>query len=78
MSLNAQDRATFERHCPSAFSPDGYAPMLAFIRAARDAGLRVVCTIVDGLEGVDADACRRLAEDELRVEFRGRLLDEVG
>ena len=78
VSLNAQDRATFERHCPSAYSPDGFTPMLTFIRAARDAGLKVVCTIVDGLEGVDADACRRLAERDLRVDFRGRVLDEVG
>jgi TatD DNase family protein len=52
--------------------------MLEFIRAARDAGLSVVCTIVDGLEGVDAEACRRLAVRELGVEFRGRVLDEVG
>lgn len=78
VSLNAQDRETFERHCPSAYSPDGFTPMLTFIRSARDAGLKVVLTIVDGLQGVDAEACRRLTEDDLRVEFRGRVLDEVG
>lgn len=78
VSLNAQDRETFERHCPSAFSPDGFTPMLDWIRAARDAGLEVVCTAVAGLEGVDMEACRRLAEDELRVGWRGRTLDEVG
>ena len=38
VSLNAQDRETFERHCPSAFSPDGFTPMLDYIRSARDAG----------------------------------------
>jgi len=78
VSLNAQDRDTFERHCPSAFSPDGFTPMLDFIKSARDAGLEVVCTAVDGLEGVDMEACRRLAEDDLRVTWRGRSLDEVG
>ena len=78
VSLNAQDRETFERHCPSAFSPDGFTPMLDFIRAARDAGLKVVCTVVAPLPGVDVEAVRRLAEEELRVEFRGRVLDEVG
>ncbi len=78
VSLNAQDRETFERHCPSAFSPDGFTPMLDWIRAARDAGLNVVCTAVEGLEGVDMEACRRLAEDELGVTWRGRTLDEVG
>ncbi len=78
VSLNAQDRETFERHCPSAFSPDGFTPMLDYIRSTRDAGIEVVCTAVEGLEGVDMEACRRLAEDELKVAWRGRSLDEVG
>ncbi len=78
VSLNAQDRETYERHCPSAFSPDGYTPVLAWIRAARDAGLDVVCTVVEGLDGVDVEACRRLAQDDLGVGWRGRMLDAVG
>jgi TatD DNase family protein len=78
VSLNAQDRETFERHCPSAFSPDGFTPMLAWIRAARDAGLEVVCTALEGLEGVDVEACRRLAVEELKVGWRKRTLSEVG
>jgi TatD DNase family protein len=78
VSLNAQDRETFERHCPSAFSPDGFTPMLDFVRSAKAAGLRVVCTVVAPLPGVDVEACRRLAERDLGVEFRGRVLDEVG
>ncbi len=78
VSLNAQDRETFERHCPSAFSPDGYTPMLDWIRSARDAGLEVVCTALEGLDGVDMEACRRLAVDELRVGWRGRVLNAVG
>jgi TatD DNase family protein len=77
VSLNAQDRETFERHCPSAFSPDGFTPMLAWIRSAREAGLDVVCTALDGLEGVDVDACRRLAE-ELGARWRDRVLNAVG
>jgi len=78
VSLNAQDVETFEQHCPSAFSPDGFTPMLDWIRTARDAGLDVVCTALAGLEGVDMEACRRLAEEELRVGWRGRTLSEVG
>jgi TatD DNase family protein len=78
VSLNAQDRETFERHCPSAFSPDGYTPMLDYIRAAKAAGLEVVCTALAGLEGVDMDACRRIAEEDLGVIWRGRTLSEVG
>ncbi len=78
VSLNAQDRETFERHCPSAFSPDGFTPMLAWIRSAKAAGIDVVATAIEGLEGVDVEACRRLAEDVLGVRFRARALDEVG
>ncbi len=78
VSLNAQDRETFERHCPSAFSPDGYTPMLTWIRAAKAAGLTVVCTALAGLEGVDMEACKRLAVEELGVGWRGRTLSEVG
>jgi TatD DNase family protein len=78
VSLNAQDRETFERHCPSAFSPDGYTPMLDFIRSARDAGLDVVATVVAPLPGVDVLASRRLAEEGLGVRFRERRTDDVG
>ena len=77
VSLNAQDRETFERHCPSAFSPDGFTPMLDWIRSARAAGLDVVCTALEGLEGVDLDACRRLTE-ELGARWRDRVLNAVG
>jgi TatD DNase family protein len=78
VSLNAQDRETFERHCPSAFSPDGWTPMVEWIRSAKAAGLDVVVTALEGLPGVDVEACRRLAEDVLGVRWRGRVLDRVG
>jgi TatD DNase family protein len=77
VSLNAQNREVFERHCPSAFSPDGYTPMLDWIRSARDAGMEVVLTAVAGLDGVDMEACRRIAE-EMGVGWRARTLHEVG
>ena len=77
VSLNAQDRETFERHCPSAFSPDGFTPMLEWIRAASEAGLDVVCTALEGLDGVDVEACRRLAES-LGARWRDRVLNAVG
>ncbi|MDJ0976260.1 MAG: YchF/TatD family DNA exonuclease [Planctomycetota bacterium] len=77
VSLNAQDRETFERHCPSAFSPDGYTPMLDWIRSAVEAGLDVVCTALEGLEGVDMAACEAITL-ELGARWRGRTLNEVG
>jgi predicted Fe-Mo cluster-binding NifX family protein len=42
------------------------------------AGLDVVLTALEGLEGVDMDACRRIAEEELGVRWRARRLDTVG
>ena len=51
--------------------------MLDWIRAARDAGIDVVLTAVEGLEGVDMEACRKVAQ-ELGVGWRGRTLHEVG
>lgn len=77
VSLNAQNQATFERHCPSAFSPDGFSPMLAWIRNGVAAGLDVVCTAVEGLDGVDMAATEALAL-ELGARWRGRTLNEVG
>ena len=77
VSLNAQDQETFERHCPSAFSPDGFTPMLAFIRSAADAGLDVVATALEGLDGVDMPATEALARS-LGARWRGRTLNEVG
>ncbi len=77
VSLNAQDRETFERHCPSAFSPDGFTPVLEFVRACVAAGLPTVCTAVGGLAGVDLGACERLAR-ALGAGWRARTLDEVG
>ena len=40
--------------------------------------LAAFLTAIDGLEGVDIDACRRIAEDEIGVAFRRRVLDVVG
>jgi TatD DNase family protein len=77
VSLNAQDRETFERHCPSAFSPDGFTPMLAFIDNCVAEGLAVVCTAVGGLDGVDMAECEALALAHGAV-WRARSLNEVG
>lgn len=76
ISLNAQDEATYIRHtdpkCEGAF-----AAMLAFAGAAHAAGISVTLTAIDGLEGVDLEACHRIA-DEIGVGFRRRVLDVVG
>jgi len=76
VSLNAQDEATYERHCRPNL-PGSYQAMLRFLEEAPRYIPEVTATAIEGLEGVDIAACRRLAE-RLGVRFRKRALDEVG
>ncbi|MBF0471194.1 MAG: radical SAM protein, partial [Gammaproteobacteria bacterium] len=48
-----------------------------FAVQAAQAGMEVTLTAIDGLEGVDIDACARIAAD-LGLGFRRRVLDNVG
>ena len=76
VSLNAQDEDTYERHCRPNL-PGSYQALLEFLKRAPRYIPEVTATAIDGLEGVDIAACRRLAES-LGVRFRKRVLDEVG
>jgi TatD family-associated radical SAM protein len=75
VSLNAQDEAIYERHCRPNL-PGSYQAMLEFLRRAPEHVPEVTATAIEGLEGVDIDACRRLAEG-LGVRFRKRILDQL-
>lgn len=75
VSLNAQDEATYERHCRPNL-PGSYQAMLEFVRRAPEYVPEVTATAIEGLDGVDIDACRRLAEG-LGVRFRKRALDQL-
>ena len=77
MSLNAQDADTYARYCPSRYGREAWTAVKEFIRAAKAYIPEVQATAV-GLSGVDVEACRRIAEEELGVRFRFRPLDEVG
>lgn len=76
VSLNAQDEATYERHCRPNL-PGSYQAMLRFLQEAPRYIPEVTATAIEGLEGVDIAACQQLAE-RLGVRFRKRVLDEVG
>ncbi len=76
ISMNAQDAATYDRHCRPKRA-GAFAAMLDFARAARQQGMAVSLTAIDGLDGVDTTACEQIA-NELGVDFRRRVLDEVG
>lgn len=76
ISLNAQSKQVYERHCRPPH-PDAYESVLDFIVCAKKTIADVTVTAIDGLEGVDINACRELA-DHLGVKFRRRVLGQLG
>ncbi len=76
VSMNAQDEATYNRHCRPKRA-GAYGAMLDFVRRSRRHIPKVSVSAIDGLPGVDIEACARAAA-ELGVAFRRRVLDEVG
>jgi TatD family-associated radical SAM protein len=76
ISMNAQDAALYNEHTRPKLR-GAFNAMLEFARLAHERGMAVTLTAIDGLEGVDIDACRKIAES-LGVGFRRRTLDVVG
>ncbi|MBF0620850.1 MAG: YchF/TatD family DNA exonuclease [Magnetococcales bacterium] len=77
ISLNAQDEALYNRHCKPALS-GSYEAMKGFAKKASVHVPEVVMSALDGLEGVDIEACRKIAEQEVGVHFRRRIYGRVG
>ncbi len=77
VSLNAESPEKYQRLCHSPFGEESFHGILDFIREAKKVIPEVVATIV-AMPGVDVEACRRLAEEELGVKFKRRAYDEVG
>lgn len=79
ISMNAQNETIYNQHCrPKKEYPGAFHAMLDFARRAKAFVPSVTLTAIDGLEGVDIEACRRIAEEEIGVQFRRRVLDVVG
>ncbi|MGM0594179.1 MAG: TatD family nuclease-associated radical SAM protein [Pseudomonadota bacterium] len=76
ISMNAQDEETYIRHTRPK-EEGAFAAMLDFARLAHEQGMAVSLTAIDGLEGVDIDACEKIAQS-IGVGFRRRVLDIVG
>ncbi|MEE9491924.1 MAG: TatD family nuclease-associated radical SAM protein [Gammaproteobacteria bacterium] len=76
VSMNAQNEAVYNMHCHPAMK-GSFDAMLSFLKAASDYIPQVTATAINGLEGVDIDACEKLAK-ACGVEFRRRELDVVG
>jgi TatD family-associated radical SAM protein len=76
VSLNAQDSEIYDHHCRPNL-PGSYQAMLAFLRRATKYIPDVTATAIEGLEGVDIEACEGIAR-QLNVKFRSRKLNVVG
>jgi len=77
VSLNAQDAARYAKICRPDTGAAAYEAVKEFIREARTYVPSVTASIV-ALPGVDVEACRRIAEQELGATFRVRPYNEVG
>lgn len=76
ISLNAQNQETYDLHCRPNL-PGSYEAMLEFLREAPKHIGDVTATAIEGLSGVDIEACEAIAM-AYGVNFRRRKLDEVG
>jgi TatD family-associated radical SAM protein len=76
VSMNAQEEAVYNRHCQPEL-PGSYQAMLEFLELAPRYIEDVTATALQGLEGVDIEACKQLAA-ERGVKFRTRYLGRVG
>lgn len=76
VSMNAHCEAVYNRHCQPAL-PGSFQAMLEFLSLAPDYIETITATAIEGLDGVDVDACRQLA-DQCGADFRRRTLDIVG
>ncbi|MBF0473639.1 MAG: YchF/TatD family DNA exonuclease [Nitrospirae bacterium] len=75
ISLDAQDSVTYNRLCLPVYD-NAFDEVIAFIRESVKYIPEVTATVVNA-EGVDVEACERLANN-LGAGFRLRKLDDVG
>jgi len=77
VSLNAPDSATYQKLIKTPFGDDAYPAILYFLREAKKFIPKVIASAVT-VPGLDIEACRKVAEDELGVKFRAREYNTVG
>ena len=77
VSLNTPNAQQYLEICRPTFGLETYDSIKQFIRDCRDEGLKVVATVV-AMPGVDVEACRKIAVEELKVAYRVRTYDDVG
>ncbi|MBI5286266.1 MAG: YchF/TatD family DNA exonuclease [Deltaproteobacteria bacterium] len=77
VSMNAPDSLEYQRLVKTPFGDKAFPAILWFLREAKRYIPKVIATVV-ALPGLDIEACRRVAEDEIGVPLRVRGYDEVG
>lgn len=77
VSLNAPDSKSYQELIKTPFKDKSYPAILFFLREAKKHISKVVATAVS-VPGVDMEACRKVAEDEIGVLFRVREYNRVG
>jgi len=76
ISMNAQNQELYEKHCRPSL-PNTYSAMQDFTSKVKNQVPHVVMTAIEGLSGVDIQACKAIAT-QLGVQFRTRYIDVVG
>lgn len=77
VSLNAPDSETYQKLIKTPFGDDAYPAILYFLRQAKKFIPKVIASAV-AVPGLDVEACRKVAEDDLGVKFRVREYNTVG
>ncbi len=77
VSLNAPDSETYQELIDTPFGDDAYPAILFFLKEAKKHIAFVTASVV-GVPGLDIEACRQVAEDEIGVGFRVREYNSVG
>ena len=77
VSLNAPDSETYQKLVKTPFGDRAYPAILYFLKEAKKHISKVVATVV-AVPGLDIEACRKVAEDDIGVAFRVREYNEVG
>jgi TatD DNase family protein len=77
VSLNAPTAEVYAKVCPSKYKEVAYPEVKKFILEAKDYIPWVQASVV-GMPGVDVEASRKVAEEELGVQFRHREYNNVG
>jgi TatD DNase family protein len=77
VSLNAANAQQYQQLCRSRYGLAAYEAVKAFILECKRHGAKVVPTVV-AVPGLDLEACRKVAEEELGVPLRVREYNDVG